>query len=244
MADELLDQVFGEATAEPAPAPEPQVEAPVEPTPEPEVQAEPTPEPPSPVEKPEHSVPLAKYLDTRDELKELKRWKAEQEARQAPVPKAPDPIDDPEGHTAYLRTEMNQALQAQRLEISQELANEKYGEESVDAAMEWAIEKAKTEPGFGPRYMQERNPIDWIVRQHKRDSLVSQLPTDVSSLDELIEREIAKRGLSAQPAAQVSTQAAMAQLPVSQPPKSIASEPAAPATNGQGDNWLADVIRR
>lgn len=243
MADELLEQVFGEAPAEPTPAPEPQVEAPPEPTPEP-APAEPTPEPPPPVEKPEHSVPLAKFLDQRDELKELKRWKAEQEAKMAPAPKAPDPIDDPEGHTAYLRTEMSQALQTQRLEISQELANEKYGEESVNAAMEWAIEKAKTEPGFGPRYMQERNPIDWIVRQHKRDSLVSQLPTDVSSLDELIEREIAKRGLSAQPAAQVSTQAAPVKQAVSPPPRSIASDTSSPSNIGDPKEEFMAIFDR
>lgn len=247
MADELVDQVFApEAPAEvtpppaepPAPAPEPTPEAPPAETPA----TTPEPESPPQAEKPEHTVPLPKYLDLRDENKELRRWKAEQEAK-AQAPKAPDPIDDPEGHTAFLESRMEARLAEQRLTVSEQLAVREHGQEKVDAAVQWALSQAQADPSFGPRYMREADPIGWIVRQHQRDSLVSQLPPDVSSLDELVEREIAKRGLSA-PLAPAAP-AVVAPVPAADPPRSIASEPAASGAvvDDTGD-FLTGLLRK
>ena len=85
-------------------------------------------------------------------------------------------------------------------------------------------------------------PFDWIVQQHKRNGLYSQLPTDVNSLDELIEREIAKRGLSAPAAvAPIPVAATLQQAPKPvAPPRSIAgdSTPLAPTQTG---NALSDL---
>ena len=212
MAEDALDAIAPEPVVEPVAAPEPALE--------PATEASPAPTPEPPVEKPDHSVPLAKYLDTRDELKELKRWKAEQEAR-AEAPKVPDPIDDPQGHHAYLQREMGQALTAQKFEMSKVMAEQQHGADVVEAALTWAQDRASKDPTFVQEYMASAHPIDVVVRQHKRDSLVSQLPTDIASLDELIERKIAERGLSAPPAAQ----AALVQpLATPAPPRSIASD--------------------
>lgn len=197
MADELdkaISEVFDGDTA-PAPAeptPEPAKE-PVEPQPEP---AQPQPDEPKsepqPEAKEEHVVPLAKYLDQRDELKELRRFKAEQEAKATPQA-APDPDDDPKGFAAYQEQQFQARLTQQKFEMSQVLAAQSHGAESVETALNWAEEKAKADPTFVAGYMSEPHPVDWIVRQHQRDTLVSQLPNDVSSLDELIERKIAER---------------------------------------------------
>lgn len=207
MADALatnLDEVFSSEPVEPTPEPIP--ESAPEPQPEPELVPEPEPQP-EPA-KEEHSVPLAKYLDTRDEAKELKRRIAELEARQAPKQQdVPDPVDDPQGFAAYQNEGFQKALVAQKFEISDVMAKREHGAEAVQAAADWAMERAANDPSFRLAYMREPHPIDWIVRQHKRDGLVSQLPDDVSSLDELIEREIARRGLAAQPAPEtVATQ--------------------------------------
>lgn len=209
---EPAQEVQQEVTPEPA----------IEPTPE-------APQPPQPEPQPapqEHTVPLAKYLDTRDELKELKRYKAEQEAKlqQQQAPKAPDPIDDPDGFAAYQDRRFQQQLAAQKFEMSDTLAKQTHGDEVVKNATEWALKKAESDPVFASQYMREPHPIDWMVRQHQRDSFVSQLPTDVSSLDELIEREIAKRGLSAPPAASAPAPAATVQ-PVAAPTPSLVNQP-------------------
>lgn len=232
MAD-FLDEVFAapaEALPEPVvePTPEPVIEQAPEPAPEPEPQPEPAPQP-EPVVQQDHTVPLAKFLDTRDENKELKRRLAEMEAQRQPATR-PDPFDDPEGYAAHTEQLIDQRLSEQRFQMSDLMARQVHGAEVVEKAVPWALEKAQKDPVFAAAYMRDPNPIDWIVRQHKRDSIVSQLPEDVSSLDELIEREIAKRGLSAAPAAQPIPAAAVPQQAPkpAAPPRSIASD--APAS--------------
>ena len=228
MADfeQALDMVFATEEAPPEqPQPEQQSEAPQE-VAQPQVEQpaqEPAPQPEQ--QKEEHTVPLAKYLETRDELKELRRFKAEQEARaQAQPQKLPDPYHDPDGFAAYQQSEVQRAITAQKFEMSDVIARQTHGAETVEKAAEWALERAQQDPVFASQYMREAHPIDWIVRQHKRDGLVSQLPSDVSSLDELIEREIAKRGLIAPNAAPaVATQQAPA-IPAA-PPRSLVNAP-------------------
>lgn len=203
--EQALDQVFsGEAAPQEQPKPDapqeaPQeVQQPQEPVEQPQPEAAPQPEP----KQEDHTVPLAKFLDQRDELKELRRFKQEQEAKAATPPrKMPDPLDDPEGFGAHQNQVLEQRLTAQKFEMSDVIAKQAHGAEKVEAAAEWALERAQKDPVFAAQYMREPHPIDWIVRQHQRDGLVSSLPSDVSSLDELIEREIAKRGLTAAPAA-------------------------------------------
>jgi hypothetical protein len=206
---------------EPAPAPEPTPEpAPAAPTPEPQPEPQPAPQPQA-----EHSVPLAKYLDTRDELKALKAWKAEQEAKQQPPAKAPDPVDDPDGYAAHHERRFEQRLTAQKFEMSDVMARQQHGAEKVEEALNWAASRAEKDPIFAAQYMREQHPIDWIVRQHQRDGLVSQLPGDVTSIDELVEREIAKRGLIApQPGAPAPGGTPQAPAPAA-PPKSLVDTP-------------------
>lgn len=249
MAD-FLDQAFPEAEGAepevveaPAPAPEPVAEAP-EPEPvTPEVHEQTAPE-----ERQPGYVPLAAMMDERDQKKdernrrialeaELDQLRQSQQQKQA----IPDAYDDPEGYLAFQQQHLQQALQQQKMELSHHWAVEKYGKDGVEEARSWALEKAQKDPGF--RAMLEAEmpmqamPFDWIVQQHKRNGLYSQLPTDVSSLDELIEREIAKRGLNA-PAAVAPVAATLQPAPkTAMPPRSIASdsspisakEPAAPA---------------
>jgi hypothetical protein len=227
--DTLADEVFGEATA-PAELAAPPAEAPQEATPQPEAPVETPPEAPAQPEAPkeEHTVPLAKYLDTRDELKELRRFKAEQEAKaqaQPPV-QAPDPYDDPEGYRAFHQAEVQRAVTAQKFEMSDVMARQSHGAETVEAAAEWALGKAQADPVFAAQYMRESHPIDWIVRQHKRDGLLQQVGEDP---DEFVRRRAAELGLIAQPAAGAQVPAVSAQqVPKpAAPPKSLVGAPSA-----------------
>lgn len=228
MADTFLDQAFPVepiVEAEPAPTPEPeQVAEPIaaEPVAPEVVQPEPVVVPDEP--KPGH-IPIAALMDERDKRKAAEERLKVLEARQAEQPKTPDPYDDPQGFAAYQESKVQQAVLANKFEMSDVIAKQAHGEEAVNAASEWAMEKAKADPTFAAQYMREAHPIDWIVRQHKRDGIYSQLPTDISSLDEFIEREIAKRSQTA-PAAVTAPVVAMdttAKKPAP-PPRSIAAD--------------------
>jgi len=244
MAD-FLDQAFPENEAQdaevvetPTPAPEPVAEAPTPEPVTPEVQTERAPEEPKP-----GYVPLAAMMDERDKRKAAEERAARLEQAQQTAPQAiPDAYDDPEGYLAFQQQHLSQALQAQKMELSHYWAVDKHGKDSVESARTWALEKAQTDPGFRAKLEAEMPmqamPFEWIVQQHKREGLYSQLPTDVNSLDELIEREIAKRGLTA-PAAVAPVAATLQPAPKpTMPPRSIAAdaspistkEPAAPAS--------------
>lgn len=223
-----MDEVLDTITEVEAPNPEPTVEE-VTPAVEPIAK---TPEV-EPEQKQPGFVPLAAMLDERDKRKaaEQERTSLQEQlkSREAPVT-VPDPYDDPEGYNQHTQRQIDQMMTAQRFNTSALIAKQAHGVEAVDAAAAWAEERAKTDPSFASMYMREEHPIEWIVQQHKRDSLVSQLPTDVSSLDELIEREIAKRGLTAP----IAAPAVQPVLKSAEPPRSIASD-ASPSNNTTSD---------
>jgi hypothetical protein len=211
---DVLAEVFD---APEAIKPEVIVEAPQEP-----VIVEPVVELPIPDKQP-GMVPIAALLDERDKRKAAEARIQTQDAPQVVVP---DPYDDPEGYHKHIQADFQRGVVASRFETSALIAKQTHGAEAVDAAAAWAEEKAKADPSFAAMYMRESHPLDWIVQQHKRDGLYSQIPNDVSSLDEFIEREIAKRGLTA-PIAPLGVQPA---LKPASPPRSIASD-ASPSTN-------------
>lgn len=240
MADDFLGSFLddGGETQEPEVVEQQEAEA-IQP--EQEQQTEVIPEPVVEQPKSEHIVSLESMLGERDRRKaaeaerdELRRkWEAQEQSRQA----KPDAFDDPEGYTAYLERGMEERLTAVRYEMSERFAKQTFGEDATKAALEWAGQKANTDPTFAAQYHRESDPIGWIVQQHKRDALVSQLPTDVSSLDELIEREIAKRGLSVTEPA--TTQAVVTPQPAkapAMPPRSIASEASVPKDQAPTDD--------
>lgn len=198
-------QASGPAPAVEPPAPSPQsVETPPAPveTPAPQAEAQPRaadgkfaskevaqPEPaPAPValvtEKPKIEPEQFKgYLDERDKRKaaeiERDRLKAElQEARAARAEQAPAPsVNDP-AYADYLRQQVESARISERFDTSELMATEKHGETTVKTAMDWAMERSQTNPGFATEYLKQKHPIDWAVKQHKRDVLMSQIGDD------------------------------------------------------------------
>ncbi len=233
-----IEQLFdGSTQQEPEPpvidAPiveaEPQQEAPVEPV-------EPAAAPVEPVkEEEQRTVPLATYLDRRDSEKEWRRRAEEAEARlsQSKPSSAPDPFDDPAGYAAHNASVIEQSKIETRFEVSDMIARQMHGAETVDAAGEWAAAKAKSDRAFALAYMQQPHPIDWIVQQHKQDQLVADIGKDP---DEYVRRRAAELGLvaaSAPSAAPVAAQQQQAQP--APPPRSLASLP------GNGGGGVKDV---
>jgi len=214
---------------------EPEIETPaieqppVEPveTPEP-IAEEPQPEPEQPQvapqqEEPRH-VPLATFLDQRDELK---RWKQEAEQlrqaqqRQQPQQQAPDPLDDPDGFRKSILADVDQHKVEVRFEVSDRIARQQHGDDAVEAAGAWAADRAKQDPSFAVAYMQQNHPIDWIIQQHKRDQLMQQIGNDP---DEWVRRRYAELNPNPAPiAAPAAPQPSVAPAP----PRSLASAPGA-----------------
>lgn len=228
MADNV-DELFGEPMTDAVveePASVETVEA-VEPEPEPAPEPESAPE--APREDEQRTIPLATALQWRDDAKEYKRRVAEYEARQQPQ-SAPDPFDDPQGFAAHQTQQVEQRLTQERFAMSDMFARQQHGAETVDQAVTWAQERAQQDPTFAASYMRQQNPIDWIVQQHKREALLSDIG-DPSKLDDWFEREAAKRGF-AKPTANAAAPAAVAPQPASPPvkvPRSLASQGTAPS---------------
>jgi len=240
MAD-FLDQTFPED-----PQVEPEVIAP-EPVLEPVAEAIP-PEPVAPEvhehtapEKPEPGfIPIAALMDERDKRRSLEERIRQFESQQQPVqPEMPDPYDSPAEFAAAQQALVDQRITQVRFEMSDRFAKQAHGEEKVSQAVEWARAKAEADPVFAAGYMRDPDPIGWIVKQHDRDGLVSQIGD--RSIDDFVKDYISKNpgiiGVPA-PAAVAPVAATLQPAPkTAMPPRSIASdsspisakEPAAPA---------------
>ena len=223
------------------------VEAPAQPEPEqqPDSEPAPTPEPEAPKDE-QRTIPLATALNWRDEAKEYKRKVEQYEAQQRQAPQRIDPFDDPEGFAAQQQQMVEQRLTQERFALSDRFARKEHGAEAVDAAVAWAQQKASQDPTFAAGYMREADPVDWIVQQHKRDALLSDIG-DPSKLDDWFEREAAKRGFAKQSAPVAAAPAAVVQPAArpAPPPRSIASERTeAPRVTPQGERegFLASMI--
>lgn len=240
MADHL-DDIFSddqmiEAPVEVAEVVEPvQEEEVVQPIAEPEAPVEQTEAAePTPVQEAEaRQVPLTVVLDERDRRKaaeaERDRYKQQwEETQKRPAANVPDPLDNPEGFAAYQDQRFQEALTVQKFQMSEMMAKQAHGDETVQKASEWALERANSDPTFAAAYHRQQHPIDWIVQQHKRDALISQLPTDVTSLDELVEREIARRSASVAAVAPAMAVPQQASPPV-KVPRSLASQGESPS---------------
>lgn len=232
--DDLATEMFGPVEAEPLEAAP--VEAPASPQPEtPPVEAQPIAAPESAPELQRDEggryAPVAALVDERVKRQEAERRANELErqlAERAQQPSAlPDPLDDPEGFAAHQNQQFQQALTQQRFQMSDVMARQAHGVETVDTASEWAMERAKTDPVFAAQYMRQAHPIDWIVQQHKRDADLSDYSTDPIAFARRI-LENAGQQIAPVAAAPIAVPVAMAP-PVAAPPRSIASQPAAGA---------------
>ena len=227
-----LDAIFDDKS--PAPVQETQpVEAPpiapelAEAAPEPEA-AQPEIAPPAVHQ--DRNVPLAAMLDERDKRKAAERerdeLRAAQAARQSPA-EVPDPYDDPDGFKAHIGEQLaNQAL-SQRFDISETMARDKHGDDVVTAAMEWGANRAQTNPGFRDEFLSQKNPIDWVVRQQKRDATLADVGDDP---DAYVRRRAAELGFMLPDAGAGAVSVPGQVAKPAAPPRSIAS---AASTGGQ-----------
>lgn len=210
-------------TPEAAPIPEPQ--------PQPADLAAPTPQP-EPVRPPD--VPLATYLDTREELKSARARLAELERLQTPAEpvRVPDLYDNPEEYQQYIEQQVQQRLAAVEWGVIERLSTQTtiaaHGAETLDAAKAWAVENRQTRPYLGQMFKSQPDPFGWLVGEYQRDRLLKDLGSDP---DAYVRRRFAELepGSAPQPAATTPApqpaQAPAAPPPTPPPPRSLASLP-------------------
>lgn len=124
-----------------------------------------------------HMVPYATMKKEREARQELERRLAALEASKpvqaAPVVQQqeeaiPDAYEDPQGFNQWV---MNQQARQQfnaRAEISGFKAETKYGKETVEAAIAWAQDQAKTDPTLSIKVQNEASPVEYVVQKYQR----------------------------------------------------------------------------
>lgn len=187
----------------PVPTPEPVAAAPVAtPAPEP-VKAEPG------------HVPISALLDEREKRQRFERELAELRAQQQPS-KIPSVTEDPEAFAAYQQQLVQQTATNTKFETSELVARQQHGDDPVQKAMDWAMERSSASPAFAAEYLKQKHPIDWAVRQHKRDTFVNEIGDDPEAYKARIRAEIAAE--AAQPHAPQGQAPASPQPAAPKPP--------------------------
>ena len=191
-----------------------------------EARAQPEPQPTAetqPEAKPEPvMVPLTALHETRDKVKALEAQLAQFQQRPQEQAPPPDPYEDPEGFAAYQNNVVNQQILNTKLDISEEMARGVHGDETVDAARDWALAQFRSNPAFQAEVLRQRNPYGYVVQQYQRNESLSKLGGDPKQIEAFLAWQQAQTALAQQqPAAQAASPATPA------PPQSIASAPSA-----------------
>lgn len=178
-SDSAFENAFG-GNSTPAAQPEPVAPAapqtPTPATPEPAAAAPLAPQPAAAEPaKPHEVIPFATSLQWRDDAKNYKRKFEELEARSAQPHQQIPSVQDEEAYTAHVSDLVNRAVVSERFNVSEYQAQEKHGVEAVKSAMDWGMQRSQESPAFAAEYMRQKHPIDWAVRQHKRDRLVNEI---------------------------------------------------------------------
>lgn len=143
-----------------------------------------------------HTVPLAELIETR------KRAQAAEEAARRqqqqidyltqsmqrlsqPEQQQPDPELDPAGALQALRSEFQQSLLNQNLNISERYAREKHG----DAAVEEAIQAAVTS-GYGQVFASKPDAYKELMAWHEGQKVRQEIGADPAAYRQSLETEI------------------------------------------------------
>jgi hypothetical protein len=160
-------------------------------------------------------VPLTALHETRDKVRaleaELQKLRPQQQAD--PVP---DIFEDPEGYQNQVAQTIQQATLNATLNLSEEMVRQSSGNETVDAAQQWAAAAFKANPALWQQFISQRNPYGFLVQEYQRHTALTKLgdPKDIDAF--LAWRQAQAQLQPAQAAPQPAT-----------PPPSIASAPSA-----------------
>lgn len=190
---------------------------------------------PEPAKALEH-VPLATFLQQRSdfdavkrELEEMRRRFEETTRQQQPEI---DPLTDPQGFRREMQSAVHKATEDNTFALTHMLAVDKYGADAVAAAEQWLAQEHQQNPSLFQTVRAQRNPYDFLVKQHKRALSLAKLGDDDPDawFEKQFKARIEKDGYVIPQARDASGQfvaAAPPQQPATLPKPSLASAPAA-----------------
>jgi hypothetical protein len=231
---------LGEPTEAP-PSAESPVQAPGTPetppaavTPEPGSDVPPAPPltPPAAPEAPQSNghVPLAAVLDEREKRQRAERELAELKAKQNPPPAPPSITSDPEGYARSVDARIAQTQHETKLQLSGQYAEQHFGKETIQAAMEWG--GSITDPSMHQRFNASADPYGFLVAEYRKAQSLEKLG-DKPPEDWALEYAKAQgwappAGAEQQPADGIPSPAAQpAPVAPKAPTRSLASAPSA-----------------
>lgn len=136
--------------------------------------------------KDEQTVPLATFLEMRDEMKGLKRQL--QGIQHQPQPTQPQPLPDvlenPEGFVSSIEARVSQATANAQYNVSEAMAREAHGDDLVNEAFQ-----AASEQNLLGQFKQSRHPYGDLVKWHKQQQLAAEIQ-DPDTYREQVRKEV------------------------------------------------------
>jgi uncharacterized caspase-like protein len=188
--------------------------------------------PPAASDEKPRDIPITALLDEREkrqaaerELQQLRAWRQEQErkAREAAA-QAPDFYSDPDQRLQFERQQFQASLWNERLNMSEALARDKFGDETVDRARDAFQAAVAQNPALAVELQSSAHPYAFVVNWYKRQAVLAEIGTDpeawkarqIESIKEQLRQELMAEMQQTQPV-----------LPKPRLPGSLASAPAA-----------------
>lgn len=174
--------------------------------------------PPAPEPDKQQHIPLTALLDEREKRqkleRELEQMRREYVQRQQPaqLPKVPSVLEDEAAYNQHVESMVSQAVVNERLNLSEEMARDKYGNEDVDAA----LESVRADPRIAQHFMQTRHPYKGLVEWHRQQKLMAEIGNDPAAYRARVEAELR---------AQIEAQAKPEPSRPKPPPSSLAAAP-------------------
>lgn len=174
-------------------------------------------------------VPITVVLDEREKRKALEAQLLQYQQQPREQPQMPDPVVDPDGYNrAQAQYAANQALNV-KLELSEDVARDKFGDDLVDKARDWALQLFSQNPGFQNQVFAQRNPYKFVVEQYQREQIASQV--SLSDFEQFQAWKAAQAQMAPAPAAPVQQAAtvpiSLANAPSAGSPKPPKADPVA-----------------
>lgn len=175
--------------------------------------AEPEPEgtgeeaaPPAAEDKAERFVPITAILDEREkrqtaqrEAEEARKALEEMRRQIAQAQRPPEP-KDPQQRLVMAFQQQEQARWSDKLDLSETMAAQVHGPETVETAKAAFLAEVKANPALYTELQRQRHPYDFVVKWHKRHATVSAMGDDPEAyIAAQVEARLAERLAAVQP---------------------------------------------
>lgn len=165
-------------------------------------------EAPQPVATPAPSKPgvdpeqFKGYLDEREKRQAAEAREAEKDKRlkeleakfQQSATPPPSIYEDPDGYANRVEDRVRLAEGRARFRMSEMLAAKEHDADTIAAAKQWGSDLSQKSEAFAKEYWENDFPIDWVIKQYKRDKTFNELGDDP---DAYVRRRAAELGLIA-----------------------------------------------